>query len=435
MSRTRLLALSLLLCVTAGAQDRFSAAIESGVQKIESQCIQWRRDLHANPELGSRETRTAKIIAAHLRALGLEVQEGVAHTGVVGILRGGKQGAVVGLRADMDALPVTERTSVPFASKVTTQYNGQEVGVMHACGHDSHVAMLLAVADVLAPLKKDLPGTVKFIFQPAEEGAPAGEEGGAALMIKEGVLDNPKVDAVFGLHINAQTPVGQIRYRPEGMMAAADWFHITINGKQSHGAQPWLGIDPVVIGAQIINGLQTIVSRQSELTKNAVVISTTMFQAGVRENIIPEKVVLGGTIRTLDKDMQQDVFQRVTRTAEHIAEASGATATVTFEHKTLVTYNDPKLTEQSLPSLRKAANGNVHLMEAVTGAEDFSFFGDKVPSFFFYLGGMAPGTDPKNTAAHHTPDFYIDEGGFKTGIKAFCYLVTDYLMEAQKKSK
>ncbi|RYZ18581.1 MAG: amidohydrolase [Chitinophagaceae bacterium] len=432
MSRSIILPLLLLAAVTTSAQDRFASSIERGADRIEPQCIAWRRDLHAAPELGNHETRTGKLIADHLRALGLEVQEGVAHTGVVGILRGGKPGAVVGLRADMDGLPVTERTDVPFASKVRAQYNGQEVGVMHACGHDSHVAMLLAVADVLAPLKKDLPGTVKFIFQPSEEGAPAGEEGGAALMIKEGVLDNPKVDALFGLHINAQTPVGTIRYRPEGMMAAADWFHITIKGKQSHGAQPWMGIDPVVIGAQIINGLQTIVSRQSELTKNAVVISTTMVQAGVRENIIPEQVVLSGTIRTLDKSMQQDVLQRVTRTAEHIAEASGATATVTFEHKTLVTYNDPKLTEQMLPSLHKAA-ANVQLMEAVTGAEDFSFFGDKVPSLFLYVGGMPKDADPKTTAAHHTPDFYLDESGFKTGIKAFCYMVTDYLTSAAKK--
>ncbi|RYD98222.1 MAG: amidohydrolase [Sphingobacteriales bacterium] len=426
MKQTQLLSFLLLAGTCVRAQGKMNSAIESGAARMEQQCITWRRDLHANPELGNRETRTARLVAEHLRQLGLEVKEAVAHTGVVAILRGGKPGATIGLRADMDALPVTERTPVSFASKVKAQYNGQEVGVMHACGHDSHVAMLLAVADILAPLKKDLPGNVKFIFQPSEEGAPAGEEGGAALMVKEAVLEDPKVDAVFGLHINAQTPVGTIKYRPEGMMAAADWFHIVIKGKQSHGAQPWLGIDPVVIGAQIINGLQTVVSRQSELTKNAVVISTTMFEAGVRENIIPEQVTLGGTIRTLDKTMQQDVLQRITRTAENIAAASGATATVTFEHKTLVTYNDPKLTEQMLPSLRKAAE-KVELMEAVTGAEDFSFFGEKVPTLFFYVGGMAKDADPKKTAAHHTPDFYIEESGFKTGIKAFCYLVTDYL--------
>ncbi|RYY81710.1 MAG: amidohydrolase, partial [Chitinophagaceae bacterium] len=375
MIRVLFLTSTVLFATSTFAQDRFAASIERGANEVETQCVAWRRDLHANPELGNRETRTAKFIADRLRALGIEVKEGVAHTGVVGILRGGKPGAVIGLRADMDALPVTERVPIPFASKVKATYYGQEVGVMHACGHDSHVAMLLAAAEVLVRIKKDLPGTVKFIFQPAEEGSPAGEEGGAALMIKEGVLENPKVDAMFGLHINAQTPVGTIRYRPEGMMAAADWFHIDIKGKQSHGAQPWMGIDPVVIGAQIINGLQTIVSRQVELTKNAVVISTTMVQAGVRENIIPEQVKLSGTIRTLDKTMQQDVLQRVVRTAENIAEASGATATVTFEHKTLVTYNDPRLTEQMLPSLRKASS-NVQLMEAVTGAEDFSFFNE-----------------------------------------------------------
>jgi len=401
--------------------------IDAAVDAVESKCIAWRRDLHQHPELGNRETRTAGIIAAHLRQLGLEVQEGVAHTGVVGILRGGKPGPVIGLRADMDALPVTERAPLPFASKATATYNGQQVGVMHACGHDTHVAMLMAAAEVLSRMKKDLSGTVKFIFQPAEEGPPAGEEGGVALMVKQGVLDNPKVDAMFGVHINAQTPAGQIKYREQGMMAAADWFHIRIRGKQSHGAQPWLGVDPVVIGAQIINALQTIVSRQSELTKNAVVISTTMFQGGVRENIIPEEATLGGTIRTLDKEMQKDVWERIRRTVSHIAEASGATAEVNFQSKTLVTYNDPAFTRQVLPSLMKAANGNVVVMDAQTGAEDFSYFAEKVPSLFVYVGGMTPGKNPKETGPHHTPDFFIDESGMKTGVKAFVYLVTDYL--------
>jgi amidohydrolase len=312
-------------------------------------------------------------------------------------------------------------------------FNGQEVGVMHACGHDTHTAMLMSVATILSGMKKDLAGTVKFIFQPAEEGPPEGEEGGAALMIKEGALDSPKVDVMFGMHINAQTPVGQIKYREQGIMAASDWFTITIKGKQSHGAQPWLGIDPVVIGAQIIEGLQTIVSRQSDLTKNAVVISTTIFKGGVRPNIIPEEATLAGTIRTLDKSVQKDVWERIHRTATNIAEASGATAEVAITSKTLVTYNDPKLTQQVLPSLQKAAGAeNVLLMNAVTGAEDFSFFADKVPSVFLYFGGMAAGKDPATTAAHHTPDFYIDESGMKTGIKAFCFMVLDY-MNANKK--
>jgi amidohydrolase len=408
--------------------------IESAVNKIESKCITWRRDFHQNPELSNREFRTAKIIADHLRSLGIEVKENIAKTGVVGILRGDKPGPVIGLRADMDALPVTERVDLPFASKVKSTFNGQEVGVMHACGHDTHVAMLMSVAEILAGMKRDLAGTVKFIFQPAEEGPPEGEEGGAPLMIKEGVLENPKVDVVFGLHINAQTPVGQIKYREQGMMAASDWFTITIHGKQSHGAQPWLGVDPVVIGTQIIQGLQTIVSRQTELTKNAVVISTTIFKAGVRQNIIPEEVTLAGTIRTLDTGMQKDVWMRMERTVKNIAEASGATAEIKIDSKTLVTYNDPALTRQMIPSLQRAANNNTIVMDAATGAEDFSFFAAKVPSLFFYIGGMPLGKDPKETAAHHTPDFFVDETGMKTGIKAFCYLVLDYMKMSQSKA-
>ncbi len=408
------------------------AAVTSAADKVEPKCIAWRRQLHEHPELGNREFNTAKMIAAHLRSLGIEVKENVAKTGVVGILRGGKPGPVIGLRADMDALPVTERVAIPFASKVKAEYNGQQVGVMHACGHDTHVAILMSVAEILSGMKKDLQGTVKFVFQPAEEGAPDGEEGGAALMVKEGVLDDPKVDVMFGLHINAQTPVGQIKYREEGMMAAADWFTIKIKGKQSHGAQPWLGIDPVMVGAQIIEGLQTIISRQTELTKNAAVISTTIFKGGVRENIIPEEATLAGTIRTLDKDMQKDIWQRVERTAKNIAEASGATAEVTFSSKTLVTYNDPELTRKMLSSLNRAAPKGAITMDAVMGAEDFSFFAEKVPSLFFYLGGMPADKDPKTAAPHHTPDFFIDESGMKTGIKAFCFLVLDYMKAPMK---
>ncbi|MBD0294620.1 MAG: amidohydrolase [Flavisolibacter sp.] len=414
-----------LLSLTIQAQKTVPN-IDAAINKIESKTIAWRRTIHEHPELGNREFNTAKLIADHLRSLGIEVKEGVAKTGVVGILKGAKPGPVIGLRADMDALPVTERVNLPFSSKVKTTYNGQEVGVMHACGHDTHVAMLLSAAEILAGMRNELAGTVKFVFQPSEEGAPEGEEGGAPLMVKEGVLENPKVDVMFGLHINAQTPVGQIKYREGGMMAAADWFTIKIKGKQSHGAQPWLGIDPVVIGAQIINGLQTIVSRQMELTKNAVVISTTIFKGGVRENIIPEEVTLAGTIRTLDKDMQKDVWQRMVRTAKNIAEASGAMADVQFVSKTLVTYNDPQLTRQMLPSLQKATNGNAIVMDAQTGAEDFSYFAEKVPSLFLYVGGMPAGKDPKEAAPHHTPDFYIDESGMKTGIKALVQMVLDY---------
>jgi amidohydrolase len=421
------------ISISNAQKTTIESQIESAVNKIEPKCIAWRRDFHEHPELSNREFRTSKIIADHLRSLGIEVKENVAKTGVVGTLHGAKPGPVIGLRADMDALPVTERGNLSFTSKLKSTFNGQEVGVMHACGHDTHVAILMSVAEILAGMKKDLAGTVKFIFQPAEEGPPIGEEGGAPLMVKEGVLDNPKVDVVFGLHINAQTPVGQIKYRERGMMAASDWFTITIHGKQSHGAQPWLGIDPVVIGTQIIEGLQTIVSRQTELTKNAVVLSTTIFKAGVRENIIPEEVTLGGTIRTLDTAMQKDIWMRIERTAKKIAEASGATADVKIDTKTLVTYNNPELTRQMIPSLQKATNNNATVMDAVMGAEDFSFFAAKVPSLFFYVGGMTPGTDPKQTAAHHTPDFFVDESGMKTGIKAFCFLVLDYMKISQAK--
>jgi amidohydrolase len=434
--RSLLLLSTIFLCTAVTAQQRITpAAIDAAIAKEEAQCIAVRRDLHQNPELGNREFRTAKIIAAHLRSLGLDVRENVAHTGVVAILKGGKPGPVIGLRADIDALPVTERAPIPFASKTKAQYNGQEVGVMHACGHDTHVAMLLSTATILTGMKNELAGTVKFIFQPAEEGPPAGEEGGAALMIKEGALDSPRVDVMFGLHINAQTPVGQIKYRPGGMMAASDWFSIKIHGKQSHGAQPWMGIDPVVIGAQIIEGLQTIVSRQTELTKNAVVISTTIFKGGVRENIIPEEATIAGTIRTLDTAMQHDVWRRIERTAKNIAEASGATADVEIISKTLVTYNNPELMQAMLPSLNKATANNALLMDAQTGAEDYSFFAAAVPAIFFYVGGMTPGTDPKTTGPHHTPDFFIDETGMKTGIKAFVYLVTDYMKQASAGAK
>lgn len=412
------------------AQAQTAPASESwliqATETITPKCIAWRRQLHQYPELSNREHNTAKLVAAHLRSLGIEVKEGVAHTGVVGILKGGMPGPVIGMRADMDALPVKEETGLTFASAVKTQYNGQEVSVMHACGHDTHVAMLMSVAEILSRRKAEIAGTIKFIFQPAEEGAPAGEEGGAKLMIKEGVLDAPKVDVMFGMHISAQAPVGQIRYRAKGMMAAADWFTIKIRGKQSHGAQPWLGIDPVVIGAQIINGLQTVVSRQMELTKNAVVISTTIFKGGVRENIIPEEATLAGTIRTLDSGMRSNIKRRIEQTAINIAEASGATATVIFEEKTAIVYNNPPLLQQMLPSLQKATRGNAVEMDAVTGAEDYSYFAEKVPAIFLYLGGRPLNIKESESQPHHTPKFYIDESGMKTGILAFCQMVFDY---------
>ena len=404
------------------------AKINSAADKIESKCIDWRRDIHQYPELGNNEFRTAKLIAEHLRSLGIEVQEAVGKTGVVGVLRGEKPGPCIGLRADMDALPVVERVDLPFASKVKSTYNGQEVGVMHACGHDTHVAILMSVAEILAGMKKDLKGIIKFIFQPAEEGPPEGEEGGAPLMIKEGVLENPKVDVMFGLHIGSQTDVGRINYRSGAAMAASDWFTIKVKGKQTHGSQPWGGIDPVVVSAQIVNGLQTIVSRQTDLTKNAAVISVSTIHGGVRSNIIPEDLTMTGTIRTLDTAMQNLIHEKIKLTASKIAEASGATAETIIDKKTLVTYNDPALTKLMLPSLIKAAGeSNVEEVPAITGAEDFSFFAERVPSLFFFIGGKQKGIDPKKVFPHHTPDFWIDESGMKTGIKAFCNLVFDYM--------
>ena len=429
MRKICLLPFLLLLFTTniSIAQVNVSAAIDAAADKIEPKTIAWRRDFHEHPELGNREFRTSGIVADHLRALGIEVHEGVGKTGVVGILKGAYPGPVIGLRADMDALPIVERTPVPFASKVRTTYNGQEVGVMHACGHDSHVAIMMSVAEVLSGLRKYLHGTVKFIFQPAEEGPPNGEDGGAALMIKEGVLDSPKVDVMFGLHINAQTEVGTIRYRSEGEMAASDWFTITVHGKGSHGSQPWGGVDPIVVSAQIIEGLQTIVSRQTELTKDPAVISVCVINGGVRSNIIPETVEMTGTIRTLDTGMQRDIHERMVRTVTRIAESAGATADIKIENKTLITYNDPALVQKTLASIQRTAGANnVRQMDAITGSEDFSFFATRVPSFFFFLGGMPKGKDPKTAAPHHTADFYIDESGFKLGVRTFCHLVFDY---------
>jgi amidohydrolase len=402
-----------------------SKEINAATDKILPKVIEWRRHLHQFPELSNREVKTAKYIEDNLRALGLEVKTGIAKNGVVGILKGNLPGPTIGLRADIDGLPVTERNSLPFMSKEKSEYNGQTVGVMHACGHDTHVAMLLGTAEVLSQMKAKIKGTVVFIFQPAEEGAPNGEEGGAALMVKEGVLDNPKVDAIFGIHINAQTEIGTIKYKSGSFMASSDWFSIKIKGKQTHGAYPWLGIDTITTAAQIVNGLQLIVSRQSELTKAPVVITVGKINAGVRENIIPEELTMAGTIRTLDSAMQKDVHEKIRLTATKIAESVGATAEVSIETKTLVTYNTPDLVKKMLPSLEKSAD-SVSETEWVTGAEDFSFYGAKVPTFFFFVGGMPKGKNPKDTAAHHTPDFFIDDSRLDVGVKAFCNIVFDY---------
>jgi amidohydrolase len=402
-------------------------------ESIQHKTNAWREQLHRYPELGNREFKTAKLVADHLRSLGIEVQEGVAKTGVVGLLKGSKPGPCVALRADMDALPVVERVNIPFASKETTEYNGAQVGVMHACGHDTHVAMLMTAAEVLSGMRDQISGSVKFIFQPAEEGAPDGEEGGAALMIKEGVMENPKVDVVFGLHIESDIEAGKVQYKPGAFMASADWFSILVKGKGSHGSQPWKGVDPIQVSAQIIEGLQNIVSRQSELTKAPVIITVGKIQGGVRQNIIPETCLLQGTIRTLDNQMQLEVHEKIKKTATLIAAANGAEAEVTIETKTLVTYNTPALVKQMIPSLEKALGAsNVTEREWVTGAEDFSYYGTRAPSLFLYLGGMPKGQDPLKAPPHHTADFYVDNSGMPAGVKAFCALVFDYLAAAKK---
>ncbi|MFD2935522.1 amidohydrolase [Spirosoma flavum] len=416
-----------------GQTATLNARMDKTAESIEKKVVTWRRDFHQHPELGNREFQTASKIAAHLQSLGFEVKTGVGKTGVVGLLKGGRPGPVVALRADMDGLPVTERVDIPFKSEAKTEYNGQQTGIMHACGHDTHVAILMGVAEVLASVKNDLRGTVKFIFQPAEEGAPAGEEGGAALMIKEGVLENPKVDAIFGLHINSQTEVGTIKYRPGATMAAVDSYAIKIKGKQTHGASPWSGVDPIVTSAQVVMGLQTIVSRNITLTDDAAVVSVGALHGGIRHNIIPEETDMIGTIRTFSPQAQQLVHRRINEIATNIAESAGAKADVTITVGCPVTYNDPKLTDQMAPTLEAVAGkNNLKLTPAVTGAEDFSFYQQKVPGFFFFLGGMTKGKKVEDAAPHHTPDFQIDEGGFVLGIKSLCHLTTDYMELASK---
>ena len=399
--------------------------------QLEPKLVEWRRDFHKNPELSNREFKTAEKVATFLRSLGMEVQTNVGKTGVVGILKGGKPGPVVALRADMDALPVTERSNLEFASTAKSTYNGQDVGVMHACGHDAHMSMLMGAAQVLSSLRSELKGTIKFIFQPAEEGPPAGEEGGAPLMIKEGVLDKPKVDVIFGMHIRSDVPVGQITYRPEGIMAGADVLNIKIKGKQAHGATPWASVDPIVVSAQVITGLQTIVSRQTELTEDAAVITIGSIHGGVRSNIIPEEVDLLGTIRTFDPEMRKKIHDKIVLTATKIAESAGATAEVKITPLYAITYNDPPLLTKMLPTLQGVAGkDNVSLTKATTLSEDFSFFQEKIPGLYFFLGA-APKSST-NPPAHHTPDFFIDESGMKLGVMAYCHLALDYMDKHSK---
>ena len=405
----------------------FSQIQDSTFNAIESKVVQWRHEIHQNPELSNREFKTAAKIADHLRSLRMEVQTEVAHTGVVGILKGKREGKVVALRADMDGLPVTERNSLPYKSNATAIFDNLQTGVMHACGHDTHVAILMGVAEILSK-NNDFAGTVKFIFQPAEEGPPVGEEGGALLMVKEGVLKNPDVDAVFGLHINSATPVGTIKYKIKGIMAAADEYKIVVGGKQSHGSTPWNSIDPIMISSQIINGIQTLISRDSELTKEGAVVSVGAIHSGIRSNIIPESAEMIGTIRTLDADMQKVIHQRMYDMIPKIAEAYGGTATVTIRKTAALTYNDEVLTNLMVPTLERAVGkSNVSIMKAITGAEDFSYFQQQVPGLYFFLGGMDPKIMPQDAPSHHTPDFVVQDEGMIHGVKVMVGLALDYL--------
>jgi amidohydrolase len=406
--------------------------IDRRVGEVQSQVVAWRRDFHEHPELSNRETRTGKIVADYLTSLGLDVTRNVAHTGVVAILKGGLAGPVVALRTDMDALPVAEELDLPFKSTVRSTFNGQDVGVMHACGHDAHMAMMMGVATVLTAMRAQIPGTIKFIFQPAEEGYPIGEDGGAGLMIKEGVLENPHVDAIFGMHV-LPFHTGEIQYRPGAIMASSDHFLIVVTGKGTHGALPWGGVDPVVISSQIVLGLQTITSRQEDLTTGPLVITVGRVSGGVRYNIIPDSVVLEGTIRSFDRAVRTDVIARMTRTAESIAQSAGATAKMTLvAGSNPVTYNDPALTARMMPTLAHVAGDkNVSIATPMTIAEDFSLYEEKVPGMFFFLGVTPMDQDATTAARNHSPKFFVDESAMPLGMRAMAHVAMDYLAQGK----
>lgn len=437
------LALFVLALIAAPVSTQVSAQVKSAqldtaAKAVEPKVIEWRRDLHTHPELSNREMRTAEQVAKRLRALGLEVKTGVGVTGVVGLLRGAKPGRTVGLRADMDALPVTEQTDVPFKSKVTTQFRGETVGVMHACGHDSHVAILLGTAEVLAGLRGQLAGRVLFIFQPAEEGPPEGERGGASLMLEEGVFKIAKPDVVYGLHVMASLPTGVIGYRSGPLMAGSESFTIVVKGRQTHGSRPWAGVDPIITSAQILMGLQTIVSRQIDITAIPAVVTVGAIEGGIRFNIIPDSVEMIGTVRTFSTDVRNDIVRRMQSTVSSIAEASGATATVRFKDLAKASsaeeisippvVNDAAVTQAALPIFeRLVGRDNVRPIGLQTVADDFSFFGEQVPSLYFWIGITPPDRDPQKVAFNHSPLFYLDEAGMITGVRAMLALTTEYL--------
>jgi len=420
--------IAMALPAAAGAEKTLGSEADRLCAAVNGQMIEWRRDIHQHPELSNREVRTAGIVADHLRKLGLEVRTEVAHTGVVGVLRGGKSGPVVALRADMDALPVTEAVDLPFASKVKAVYSGREVGVMHACGHDVHTAILMATAQVLSQMRGELAGTVKFIFQPAEEGAPKDEMGGARLMIQEGVLDNPKPEVIFGLHVSPQYRVGTIACRSGPAMAGEDGLRIVVRGRQTHGASPWGGVDPIVTASQIVLALQTIVSRQVDLPEAPAVITIGSIHGGVRSNIIPDEVEMVGTIRTFLPEMRSDIHERIRRTAMLIAQSSGAGADVVITQGYPVTFNDPNLASRMLPVLEAVVGkSNTATMPLVTGAEDFSYYGQRIPGLFFFLGVTPEKADPKESPTCHSPYFCVDESAMATGVRAMTHLTLAYM--------
>jgi amidohydrolase len=421
--------LFLALSFNAVADD-LATRLEQQVRALESKVIAWRRDIHQHPELSNRETRTAALVEAHLKSLGIEVQTGVARTGVVGLLKGGRPGPTIALRADMDALPVAEEVDVPFRSTVKTRYLGSEVGVMHACGHDAHVAILMGVAEALTALRQELPGTIKFIFQPAEEGPPPGEEGGAALMVKDGVLANPKPQAIFGLHVISGIPAGIVTYRGGPLMASADWLYITVKGRQTHGAWPWKGVDPIVTTAQIITGLQNIVARQLDVSKEPAVVTVATVHGGTRKNIIPDQVEMSGTIRTFDEDMRSEVHARIKHIAEAIASANGAVAEVKIEKAVPVTNNDMALTERMLPTLKRVTTETgLRPQQRTMVAEDFAYFQQEIPGMFYFLGVTPKGEDMAAAAPNHSPRFFIDESALLPGLRSLSALALDYLTQ------